>query len=377
MTYNKTATLALGLSLLAVLWLQCGACLASEEFLEALGPREFQFPKDHADHPGFQTEWWYYTGNMKTADDRTFGFQLTFFRVQLKPRPMMTQSPWRTNQLYFAHFTVGDLENGKFLVAEKAGRGTLGIGGVSFDAEEVRVFLHGWETVIRKNVHYLKAGGDDFGIALELVPQKTPVLHDDSGLSRKGPAPGQASYYYTLSRMTSQGTLRLHEEEFKVSGLGWMDHEFSSNVLSKDQAGWDWMGLQLSSNKELMLYVLRNKDGSLIPFSSGTLVESDGTALHLSGEAFVIRPTDFWVSKQSRARYPSGWQVEVLPYRMNLRVTPTLKNQELITNQSTQVTYWEGSVRVSGTDAGQEVSGSGYVELTGYAGEFDLGFQAH
>lgn len=371
---EKVTILAAGLGLLAMALVQWSPCLAAEGFFQALGPREFQFPEDHGHHPGFQTEWWYYTGNLTSKDGRPFGFQLTFFRVQLKPEPFLAGSPWRSNQVYFAHLTISNLQDGEFLTAEKVGRGKMGIGGVSLDSQRVRVFLHGWETVIQEDVHDLKADGDDFAIDLQLVSQKRPVLHGKKGLSRKGGGPGQASYYYTLSRLKSQGVLTLHDERLKVSGFSWMDHEFSSNVLSKDQAGWDWMGLQLSHNRELMLYVLRHRDGSVAPYSSGTLIQSDGTPVHLPKETFVVRPVDFWVSKQSQTRYPSGWHVEVLPYRMNLTVTPNMKNQELITSQSTQVTYWEGSVRVTGAAARERVMGSGYVELTGYSGEFELRF---
>jgi len=372
---NKRTILATTLGALAVALFLGRVCWASGSFFQALYPREFEFPKDHADHPGFQTEWWYYTGNLVSKDHRAFGFQLTFFRVQLKPELFVSGTPWRTNQLYFAHFTVSDFENGKFLMAEKAGRGTMGIGGVLSDSQRVRVFLHGWESVIQGDTHHLRAEGDRFGIELELVSKKPPVLHGKEGLSRKGRGREQASYYYSLTRMKSRGILRLGNNRFEVSGFSWMDHEFSSNTLSKEQAGWDWMGLQLSGDRELMLYVLRHRDGSIDPFSSGTLVKKDGTSVHLSKEAFAIKPLDFWKSKQSRAQYPSGWQVEVFPYSMSLRVVPNLKDQELITSQSTQVTYWEGSVGVTGTAAGENVSGAGYVELTGYAGGFDLGFQ--
>lgn len=371
---KRTSALAGAFGALAMVLLQWGTGLSSQDFFQAHEQRKFQFPEDHAQHPGFQTEWWYYTGNLRARDGRAFGFQLTFFRVQLKPTLLVTGSPWRSNQLYFAHFTVSDLEAGRFFMAEKAGRGGMGIGGVSFHSERVRIFLHSWEAVIQGDAHQLKAEGDDFAVNLQLVSEKGPVLHGEKGLSRKGGSPGQASYYYTLSRMKSEGVLRLYDERLEISGFSWMDHEFSSSVLSKDQVGWDWLGLQLSGNRELMLYILRHQDGSPDPFSSGTLVKSDGTAVHLPKESFVIRPVGFWVSKQSRARYPSGWQVEVLPYRMNLMVTPNLQDQELITRQSTQVTYWEGSVRVTGSAAGEKVSGSGYAELTGYAGEFDLRF---
>ena len=351
------------------------ACHASEDFLEASGVRDFRFPNDHADHPGFRTEWWYYTGNLVGTDKRAFGFQLTFFRVQIKPENISTGSPWRSNQLYFAHFTVSDMKAGRFLMAEKAGRGTLGISGVSLDCHRIRVFLHGWEAVIQGKVHHLRAEGDNFSIDLELVSEKPPVLHGEKGLSRKGAGEGQASYYYSLTRMRSQGVLKLGSDRFQVSGLCWMDHEFSSSALSEDQTGWDWMGLQLSNNQELMVYVLRHRDGSIDPCSSGTLIRSDGTSAHLPKEAFSIKPTDSWTSKESGTTYPSGWRVKVFPRDMNLSVRPRLRDQELITDQSTKVTYWEGSVQVDGTAAGGRGAGSGYAELTGYGSQFKLGSQ--
>lgn len=375
MRQESTRIVVGALATLVVVLFLWDICRASEGFLQALEPRRFRFPKDHADHPGFQTEWWYYTGNLVSKDGRANGFQLTFFRVQLKPALLFSGSAWRSNQIYFAHFTVSDLENGEFLMAEKAGRGAMGIGGVSSGPQGVRVFLHGWEAVVHGNTHRLRAEGERFGIELELISQKRPVLHGENGLSKKGLGPGRASYYYSLSRMKTRGVLRLGTDTRGVSGFSWMDHEFSSSILSKNQVGWDWMGLQLSGNRELMLYALRHRDGSTDPFSSGTLVKKDGTSVHLRNDAFGIKPTDFWNSKQSGARYPSGWQVEVLPFHMHLRVTPNLKDQELITTQSTEVTYWEGSVGVTGTVAGEKVTGSGYVELTGYAGGFDLGFQ--
>jgi len=364
----------LALSVLG-LWVGVSTCPPSEGFLQALEPRALEFPGDHADHPGFQTEWWYYTGNLLGKRDRPFGFQLTFFRVQLTPAAPVPDSAWRTHALFFAHLAVSDAARERFLVAEKSGRGAKGIAGVSSNPSGVRVFLHGWETVIREKTHRLRARSDRFGIDLKLVSQKPPVLHGEEGLSRKGPAPGQASYYYSLTRMGARGTLRVGPETFEVSGLSWMDHEFTSNVLSKEQEGWDWMSLQLSDGSELMVYVLRHKDGSLDPYSSGTLIRKDGTWVHLPKEAFVVRAASYWQSPRSKARYPSSWEVAVLPHSISLKVTPRLKDQELITEQSTGVTYWEGSVRVAGTAAGRRVTGSGYVELTGYAEGFDPAFQ--
>jgi predicted secreted hydrolase len=365
---------ALGLSALGLL-LGTATSQGSAGFLQALKPRALEFPKDHGEHPGFQTEWWYYTGNLLDKGERLFGFQLTFFRVQLKPGPVARDSAWRTNELFFAHLTVSDVGSQTFLVAEKSGRGAAGIAGVSSNPSQVRVFVHGWETVIAGKTHQLRAQCDRFGIDLKLVSQKPPVLHGERGLSRKGAGAGKASYYYSLTRMATRGILKVGPETFEVSGLSWMDHEFTSNVLSRDQAGWDWMGLQLSDGSELMVYVLRHKDGSLDPYSSGTLVKKDGTWVHLPKEAFVIKATSYWHSPKSRARYPSSWEVAVLSHDISLKVIPRLKDQELITEQSTQVTYWEGSVSVAGTVAGLQVTGSGYVELTGYGERFEPAFQ--
>jgi predicted secreted hydrolase len=352
-----------------------GAFLESEGFLEAVEPWAFQFPRDHAGHPGFQTEWWYYTGNLASKAGRPFGFQLTFFRVQLNPVPSVSSSSWRSNQIYFSHLTVSDLEDEEFFVAEKSGRGALSIGGVSSSGPRVRVFLHGWEAVIKGQTHRLRGESDGFAINLELLSGKSPVLHGEKGLSRKGAGAGQASYYYSLTRMNTRGTVRIGKEDFEVSGLSWMDHEFTSNVLSEDQVGWDWMSLQLSDGRELMLYVLKHGDGSVDPFSSGTLVQKGGTSVHLPREAFMLTATDYWRSPRSNARYPSSWRVEILPYNISLKVTPNMKEQELVTEQSTQVTYWEGSVSVTGTASGHGVTGSGYVELTGYAEKFEPAFQ--
>ena len=373
MKSKNRLTLVSFLGILAMVLLAPPTCPGAEGFLQAIEPRDWTFPKDHRDHPGFQTEWWYYTGNVERADKRPFGFQLTFFRVQLQPAPVVSSSKWRTNELYFAHLTVSDMEAKTFLVAEKTGRGAVGIAGVLYKGVQVRVFVYRWETSIEGETHRLRAESDGLAMDLTLVSEKPPVFHGKKGLSRKGAEQGQASYYYSLTRMNTQGTLQVEGKSFRVSGWSWMDHEFSSNVLSEHQAGWDWMGLQLSDGRELMLYVLRHKDGSLESFSSGTMVKKDGTFVHLPKETFVIKPLDYWKSPKSTGRYPSAWQVEVYPHDINLTVLPNMTDQELMTEESTQVTYWEGSVGVAGAVSGQPVTGSGYVELTGYAGDFKGG----
>jgi predicted secreted hydrolase len=366
---NNRLILAFSLAFMGLFFAAHGA--AGSDFLQALEPREWSFPEDHGAHPGFRTEWWYYTGNLFSAGERPFGFQLTFFRVQLKPVPLISDSEWRANQLYFAHFTISDLEAEEFLMAEKSGRGAVGIGGVSSNGRQVRIFLHGWEAIIEEENHYLQARSDRFALDLALSSEKQPVLHGEGGVSKKGDEEGQASYYYSLTRMDTRGLLTLGGKDFEVFGASWMDHEFTSNLLSENQVGWDWMGLQLSDGRELMVYVLRQKDGTLEPASSGTLVERDGTPVHLPKKTFVIQPQGFWESPRSRGRYPSGWEVRVFPYDISLNVLPNMKDQELMTEYSTRVTYWEGSVKVTGSAAGRAITGDGYVELTGYAQDFN------
>ena len=226
MRTKLSAVLFLSMGAAAVIAsLSTTASLASEGFLRAIEPRMFQFPEDHADHPGFQTEWWYYTGNLVGKGGRPFGFQLTFFRVQLRPVPFASDSLWRTNQIYFGHFALSDVAKEAFHVAEKSGRGTVGIGGVSLRRPSVRVFLHGWEACMNGRNHRLQAQSERFAIDLDLASEKPPIFHGTEGLSRKGVDEGQASYYYSLTRMTTEGTVRIGKEDFEVSGLSWMDHE--------------------------------------------------------------------------------------------------------------------------------------------------------
>jgi predicted secreted hydrolase len=352
-----------------------GGVAGQAGFLQAVDPLVFEFPQDHGAHPGFRIEWWYYTGNAADEKGRPFGFQLTFFRVQLKPEGMKSASSWRTNDIYLGHLAVSDLAGERFLVEESRGRGAAGIGGVDREGGRVRVFLGPWEAVMEGPVHRLRGAsdslgdqlGDRFALDLTLTAAKPPVLHGEWGLSRKGAAPGQASYYYSLTRMACRGSISFHDHRFEVTGSAWMDHEFTSNLLNDAQVGWDWMGLQLSDGREIMVYELRDRNGATDAASSGTLVERDGSAVHLSRKDFVLKALATWRSPKSNALYPSQWQLELPGKDIRLMISPNMADQELATGESTGVTYWEGSVSVSGTVSRGPVTGSGYAELTGYA----------
>jgi predicted secreted hydrolase len=337
-------------------------------FAQADGPRPLQFPADQGPHPNFQTEWWYYTGNLETPTGRHFGFQLTFFRRALLPPTLPTPadaagSDWSTRQVYLAHFALTDVQGKHFYAFQSLSRAAAGLAGAQSDP--FQVWLDDWQVrETAPNRFQLHAAQEDVVVELSLEDSKGPVLQGDNGYSRKGPQPGQASYYYSRTHLASQGTVQVNGETFPVTGLSWMDHEFSTSYLSKNQTGWDWFALQLENGSELMVFQIRQTDGSIDPYSSGTFVAADGSLTHLTNQEFQIRVLDTWVSPHSGAVYPSRWTVSVPRLGLQLNVQPYLSDQEL----NLAYTYWEGAVHLEGQLGGKTLRGDGYVELTGYAG---------
>jgi predicted secreted hydrolase len=360
---------------LVVLWIVgdlswvLGEASPTAFFQPATAGYRYEFPKDHGSHPAFRTEWWYYTGHLQAKNGRPFGFELTFFRRAVPPEDVKTQpSQWSVNHLYLAHFAVTDIEGKKFHFSEKLSRAGLGKAGA--DESRLRVWIDDWraETVTDPTgPHNLVARDSTHSLALTLQPMKQAVIHGRDGISRKGAEEGQASHYYSFTRLATSGSLSLNGEQFEVTGTSWMDHEFGSADLGRDLVGWDWFSLQLDDQRELMLYQLRRADGSADPASSGTLVLSDGTTRHLSVADIHIDTGGTWTSPMSKAVYPNRWRLTIPSLDLALDLTPLLDQQELRTSGSTQVTYWEGAVAVSGTTQGKPVKGRGYVELTGYA----------
>jgi predicted secreted hydrolase len=334
-----------------------------EGYARATEPRAFHFPTDHGPHPEFRTEWWYYTGNLETAQGRRFGFQLTFFRSALSPSMPARQSAWATRQAWLAHFTVSDVQGGRFHSFERWSRGAAGLAGAR--AEPFRVWVKDWavEAGEKAPPMHLAASEGDLGIDLVLQPGKPPVLQGDRGLSQKSPEVGNASYYYSLTRMPAAGTVHLGGERFAVTGLAWMDREWSTSSLGRDQVGWDWFALQLSDGSDLMLYRLRRQNGAADPASSGTVVSPLGDSRHLAFLDFQVAGSGVWRSPRSHASYPARWQVQIPSEELDLKVRPLLADQEL----DVSFQYWEGAVEIAGTRRGRPIRGRGYVELTGYA----------
>jgi predicted secreted hydrolase len=330
---------------------------------------QYRFPRDHGTHDEFRTEWWYYTGHLRTDGGRRFGYQVTFFRRGIEPeRTGANPSQWTIHQLYLAHVALSDLDRGRFRYAEKVSRAGLGKAGA--DAGRLHVWIDRWTAEAASSPHEhhrLLAVTDEFSLDLAVTPGKPPVVHGEDGVSRKGTARPQTSHYYSFPRLDTAGTLTVGGEQFAVNGVSWMDHEFGSGDLGEDLVGWDWFSIQLTNKTELMLYRLRRADGTVAPVSSGTAVFPDGRTRHLASNEMQVAVLDHWSSPSSGGRYPSRWRVTVPALALTLDVHPLLADQELTTSHSTQVTYWEGAVEVSGQLHGAPVAGQGYVELTGYA----------
>ncbi|MEI6915311.1 MAG: lipocalin-like domain-containing protein [Armatimonadota bacterium] len=340
-------------------------CPGQVQFAKAISPRAFVFPADHAAHPNYGAEWWYYTGIVRTSDNRQFGYQLTFFRVALTPSLANRTSKWATRDILFAHFTVSDIRGNRFLVDQKTGRPVLKIAGYS--TKKLDVFIGDWAVVQQGDVMRLSASNGTRRLDLRLTPERQPMANGTNGLSRKGPGLGNANYYYSMPRLKTTGSLVLDGKRFTVGGMSWMDHEWGTSSLTPNQKGWDWFSLRLSDGRDLMLYQLRDRAGRPTTYSSGTLAQPDGKRIHLTSRDFTVTPVSYWISPTTRARYPSGWTFRAPKYRIDLTATPLMKNQELVTTGTTGVTYWEGAIAATGMSNGKRVIGEGYGELTGYA----------
>jgi predicted secreted hydrolase len=336
----------------------------------ALPGRKLAFPADHYSHPDFKTEWWYYTGHLETESGKRYGYQVTFFRFGVRDRQNGTTDRPLFTDLYMAHFALSDIGAKKFTFRERTNRGFDDKAGAATD--RYLVWNEDWKVEGDERNHSIQVNDRGTQLRLALKSLKPPVLHGENGLSRKGEGEGRASYYYSLTRMQTEGELTIDGKMEKVRGLSWMDHEFGSNQLREDQIGWDWFSVQLDNKTELMLYLMRRKEGSADPYSSGTLVRADGTTRHLKLSDYRVEVLDRWKSPTSGATYPMKWKVAIPGEEIVLEITPAFPNQELITNRSTRVIYWEGAVRISGSIGKKAVGGSGYVEMTGYAGKLKM-----
>lgn len=316
----------------------------------------YEFPRDHFNHPGFRTEWWYYTGNLTAQDRREFGYELTFFRQAIR-RDAKEDSPWAVDDVYLAHLALSQIRETKFRHLERLNRSGPGIAGVA----EPRVWNGNWEVKWAGDRQQLRAVTDEFSLALDLRSEKPPVIHGENGISKKSSGQDEASHYISFTRLLTSGRLTLEGNDIEVFGSSWMDHEFFSHSLGGDLQGWDWFSLQFDDNTELMLYRLRAQDGTATPFSSGTFVDLRGVARHLKLKDFSLEPLRRWRSAATKANYPLDWRARVPSLGIDIELKAAMDNQELVSTSKFSPTYWEGAIRIAGTRRGV-----GYLEMTGY-----------
>jgi len=370
-----------GLALISLGATQLSEATTPPGFEPALPGYTFRFPYDHGAHPSYATEWWYYTGHLKTADGHRFGYELTWFRTALAPR-VERDSAWAARDLYFAHFAITDEASGRFLFTDRMERGSLGMAGA--DPASLtscpKVWIGPWTLQFsgpggaQQNLRAAGTNdGDDgpvpFALDLNQKALKPPVDEGERGVSQKSAGPGHASHYYSYTRLASNGTVVLGGTRYAVTGQSWFDHEFGSDQMGDNQVGWDWFSVQLADGRDLMLYRMRLKDGGTEPCSSGTLVDAAGHSTHLKLSEFDLVPSGTWHSANSGANYPSTWEARLPGLGLDLLVAPSVAGQELRPQRSGGglFAYWEGSVGISGTDHGRAISGAGYLEMTGYA----------
>ena len=335
-------------------------------FEKAVKERKFLFPEDNGAHSTFRTEWWYFTGNLTSKEGKRFGYQFTIFRNAISPLKMDSASAWSSNQVYMGHFAVTDIDNNKFYYFEKFSRDGNKLAGA--EASPLKVWIEDWTVTETDAGKYefpnvkLSAKDKEISLDLELSLSKPIVLQGQNGLSQKSKEAGNASYYYSATRIETKGTIKIEGKDYKVEGSSWLDREWSTSALADYQKGWDWFSLQLDNNVEIMYYQLRNKDGSVDETSKGSIVFPDGKKENIKANEVELKVTEEWKNPDNKS-YPSGWILNIPSRNISLTVRSAVKNQEL----NVSVKYWEGSVMIEGTVEGNKITGRGYTELTGYA----------
>jgi Predicted secreted hydrolase len=325
-----------------------------------------QLPRDLAAHADAQTEWWYYTGHAMTTSGRKFGFELVFFKRRTD-LDKFSVVPLRLmgNPYYFAHFALTDIDNKAFRYDHrKSANGALDLPATaSEDGYHLRI--GDWTAFEANGVHVLRSTiGSSTVFDATLKPTKPVILNGENGVSFKDK--GEASRYFSYTRMALEGSLDVDGKVEHFSGDAWMDREFGTWTPTENQKGWDWFSVQLDDQTELMCYQLRNGQNEPSSYSSGTFVNADGKSQHLDSGDFEIIPISYWKSPGTGAVYPSKWQLKVAKLDISVVVEPLMSDQELDTRGTTMIVYWEGACSVSGMSSGTGVAGNAYVELVGY-----------
>jgi predicted secreted hydrolase len=331
----------------------------------------WSFPQDHWARPGYKTEWWYFTGHLQAENGQRFGYQFTFFRIGVLPETPDLNSDWRANNVIMGHAAVSDLRKQEHRFSEVFYRAVPLLGGFGSYPDSVLAWSRGpagtdadWRLLWNGEAFdfEMQDAKVRFGFSLSTRPAKSLIFQGPNGWSRKSEASAAASQYYSFTRLTTTGQVTIDGKTYRVTGQSWMDKEFGSNQLGKQQVGWDWFSLQFDDQREVMLFVLRDQKGN-IDFARGTVVQPDGQVQYLSREAFTATVQERWKSAHTSDVYPSRWVISIPGENVEVEVAPEIADQENRSRLLPNMHYWEGAVSIR---QGGKSIGKGYVELTGY-----------
>ena len=336
---------------------------AQARYAPVVAGEPLSFPADYGSHPEFRTEWWYVTGWLRTAQGESLGFQITFFRT--KPDIAADNpSAFSPRQILIAHCALSDPKRGRLWQDQRIRRAGMGLAQAA--ADDTAVSIERW-SLMRESEHYVaKIAAEDFSFDLTLTPTQAVLLNGEAGVSRKGPEPAAASYYYSQPHLSVAGGVARQGKRAQVSGEAWLDHEWSSEYLDSQAVGWDWLGLNLEDGAALMAFRIRGADGEQ-RWAGATLRGGDGRVTVYAPKDIEFKEGRRWTSDRTAISYPVEWQVRI--GTRTFSVTPLLDDQENDTRLSTGAIYWEGAVRARLDD---RPAGNGYLELTGYGSRLKL-----
>jgi predicted secreted hydrolase len=344
--------------LVASLFLAFCSLAFAQEYSDVSKDYRLTFPDALYYKKDFRVQWWYFTGHLLDQTGREFGYELTFFIVNVQKKEFTSR--FGVNTVYISHFALTDPSRNTFHFSDNADAGAFGFAGAKDDRLNVWIDSNILEGTAGKM--HVKASDEYKSIDLVLVPAKPFVLNGENGYSRKSEeSPLISSLYFSCPRLTTEGNIKIGDQVFRVKGESWFDREMSSRELSRKQAGWDWFSIRLDDNREIMLYLLRNRDGTIDRYSSGTCIYPDGKYRHLLGNDFSVNVSARYKSEKTGARYPAKWGITVPSENLTLTLTPLMEDQEVLAYRSTGNYYWEGACKVNGS-----ATGRAYVEMTGY-----------
>ena len=296
-----------------------------------------RFPRDHGAHPEYRSEWWYVTGWLQRGSD-PLGFQVTFFRAR-PPHESANPSRFAPHQILLAHAAIADPRHGRLRHDQRAARAAFGLAGAATRSTDV--WVDDWRMTLERDTYRARIAAREFTLELALEAPRAPLLQGEAGFSSKGHRPEEASYYYSRPQLAATGTLN----GAALRGIGWLDHEWSSQYLAPEASGWDWCGLNLADGTALTAFRIRDRQGGV----------------HYAPPGVAFTPQRTWRSPRTGVEYPVQMRVAIQGGEYDL--VPLMDDQELDARSSAATIYWEGAVRV--LQSSREV-GRGYLELTGY-----------